>query len=266
MGSHPGTMRAGLRRAAHAWPGIALIAVLLGAWQLAVSGGAVSSGIASPAKSLRALANLFDGGAIFPDLLHTLTSALLGWLVGSALAIALAALIASVGLLWRLAITTVEVLRAIPAIALVPVAILVFGFSLNMEIAVSAYVTLWPVLISTALGLRAARAAYRDVGQVLRLSARDRMLKLALPGAARQLIVGLRLGLSSALALAIVAEMIGNPDGLGAALVRAQQSTRSDQVFALVLLIGMLGAALNAAFLLGLRLAGPGIAHLAGEK
>lgn len=72
--------------------------------------------------------------------------------------------------------------------------------------------------------------------------------KIILPAALPPAIVGLRLALSFALVLAIVAEVAGNPSGLGNAIVAAQQALRPDEMFTYVIAIGVLGVALNAAF------------------
>ena len=71
---------------------------------------------------------------------------------------------------------------------------------------------------------------------------------MVLPAAMPSIVVGLRLALSLSLVLAVVAEMIGNPSGLGNALVSAQQALQPEEMFAYVFAIGLLGVGLNAAF------------------
>jgi ABC-type nitrate/sulfonate/bicarbonate transport system permease component len=83
---------------------------------------------------------------------------------------------------------------------------------------------------------------------MMRLSRMQTIRKIILPAALPLTIVGLRLALSFALVLAIVAEVAGNPSGLGNAIVSAQQALRPDEMFVYVLAIGLLGVALNAAF------------------
>jgi ABC-type nitrate/sulfonate/bicarbonate transport system permease component len=83
---------------------------------------------------------------------------------------------------------------------------------------------------------------------MLRLSRTETIRKIILPAARPLMIVGLRLALSFSLVLAIVAEVAGNPSGLGNAIVSAQQALHPDEMFAYVLAIGALGVALNAAF------------------
>jgi ABC-type nitrate/sulfonate/bicarbonate transport system permease component len=143
---------------------------------------------------------------------------------------------------------SIEVLRAVPPVSLVPVALLVFGFSVRMELVLIVYVSAWPVLVNTIDGVRGVRSELLDVARMLRLSRATTVRRIVVPAAMPSIVVGLRLALSLSLVLAVVAEMLGNPRGLGNALVRAQQALQPAQMFAYVLAIGVLGVALNGAF------------------
>lgn len=94
------------------------------------------------------------------------------------------------------------------------------------------------------------------------MSQMERIRKLALPTAAPKILVALRLSLSGAFALAIVAEIVGDPAGVGYALVNAQQQVRPDIMFAYIALIGAAGLVLNALITLAFRRLAPGF-HLA---
>jgi ABC-type nitrate/sulfonate/bicarbonate transport system permease component len=247
------------------WPGAVLVLVLCLAWQLAVTGNLLPVGVSSPVSTVAALIRL-AGGPLWSPLFHTLSVALSGWLIGSAIGVAIAVLVVAVPPIWDITIAFVDLFRAIPAVAFVPVAILVFGFSLKMEVVVSSYVALWPVAICAALGLRDSRIQYREVGDVLKLPLVTRLRSLTLPGAARQLVIGLRLALGGALSLAVIAEMIGDPQGLGYVMISAQQAQRSDEVFAYVLVVGLLGVVLNGLLVVIVRLMGAGMARTAGEQ
>jgi ABC-type nitrate/sulfonate/bicarbonate transport system permease component len=117
-----------------------------------------------------------------------------------------------------------------------------------MELLIIVFVAAWPVLVNTIDGVRGVRAELLDVARTLRLSRVTRIKKVLVPSAMPSIVVGLRLAMSLSLVLAVVGEMIGNPAGLGNALVRAQQALQPAQMFAYVLTIGLLGVALNAAF------------------
>ena len=172
---------------------------------------------------------------------------LIGWLLASALGIGLGLLLGLSQTAWRWSMASIEVMRAIPPVSLVPVALLVFGFSIRMELMIILFVSAWPVLVNTIDGVRGVRAELVDVARMLRMSRVRRITKIMLPAAVPSIIVGLRLALSLSLVLAVVAEMIGNPNGLGNALVSAQQALQPEQMFAYVFVIGLLGVGLNAA-------------------
>jgi len=105
---------------------------------------------------------------------------------------------------------------------------------------------LWPVLINTMGAVLGVHARLFEAGRTFRLSQGEILRKIMLParcGRARRREAGMTL----ALVLAIVAEMVGNPAGLGYAVVREQQAMRPELVFAYVVVIGALGVILNAA-------------------
>jgi ABC-type nitrate/sulfonate/bicarbonate transport system permease component len=149
----------------------------------------------------------------------------------------------------RYAMASVEVLRPMPGIAFVPVALLLFGFSLQTELVVIVLPALWPVLINTMGGVMGVHARLFEVGATFRLSRAAIIRRILLPAALPAILVGLRLSLTLALVLAVVAEMVGNPAGLGYAVVRDQQALQPNLMFANVLVIGILGIGLNAALL-----------------
>ncbi len=171
---------------------------------------------------------------------------LLGWLLASVLGAGLGVVLGLSNTAWRYSMASIEVMRAIPPVTLVPVALLVFGFSVRMELTIILFVSAWPVLVNTIDGVRGVRSELLDVARMLRLAPAVRIRKIVLPAALPSIVVGLRLALSLSLVLAVVAEMIGNPSGLGNALVRSSQSLRPEEMFAYVFAIGLLGVALNA--------------------
>jgi ABC-type nitrate/sulfonate/bicarbonate transport system permease component len=84
-----------------------------------------------------------------------------------------------------------------------------------------------------------------DVARTFGLSPLRTILEIQLPSAFPAILVGARLAMTTALVLAVIAEMIGNPDGLGYALVFTQQALQPAQMWAYIVVIGLLGVALN---------------------
>jgi len=242
-------------------PGLATMGALVAVWEGLVRSGAVDfEFLPAPSGIADALWTIASSGELLPEVVHTLRAAVVGWALAGLLGIALGLWLGLSDTAWRYSMASIEVLRAIPPISLVPVALLVFGFSLKMELTLIVYVGAWTVLVNTIDGVRGVRAELVDVARMLRMPKLTRIRKVIVPAAMPSIMVGLRLALSLSLVLAIVAEMIGNPRGLGNALVRAQQALQPEQMFAYVVTIGMLGIALNAALRVASAWAFPGLA------
>lgn len=185
-------------------------------------------------------------GELIGRFIHTVGVTMLGWVIASLVGVGLGLLLGLSRTAYRFSITSFEVTRAIPPITFVPAALLIFGFSLRMELVLVIYGGIWPVLINTIGGVRSVAPELRDVGTMLRLSTAETIRKLVVPAALPSIVVGLRLGLSLCLVLAIVAEMVGNPAGLGDGLIRARQALQPARMFVYVISAGLLGVALNA--------------------
>lgn len=228
--------------------GLVTMAAMVGVWELVIRSGIVDFEFLPPPSGIaHALGSLVASGTLLTDLIHTLRSTLVGWLMASVLGIALGLWLGIADTAWRYSMASIEITRAIPPVSLVPVALLVFGFSLRMELVLIVYAGAWTVLVNTIDGARSVRSELLDVGRMLRMSRLTMIQKLILPSAMPSIVVGLRLALSLSLVLAVVAEMLGNPSGLGNAVVRAQQALQPEQMFAYVVTIGILGVTLNAA-------------------
>jgi ABC-type nitrate/sulfonate/bicarbonate transport system permease component len=248
-------------------PGLAFLVVLGGLWELLIDEKAVTyKFLPSPSAIARSADRLARSGDLGKNVGHTLVVTLIGWLIAGAIGISLGVLLASSRRLWGFSMATVEVLRSLPAVSFIPVAILIFGFSIKMELVVIVFISQWPVLINTIDGVRSVTPTHRDLARVMRLSRLDRFRKIVLPSAAPFIVVGLQLSLGLALALAIVAEMLGNPVGIGYALAAQLSELQPANVFAYVVLTGLLGVLLNAAFLGLVNLAFPGIRSILKER
>jgi ABC-type nitrate/sulfonate/bicarbonate transport system permease component len=230
------------------WPGLATIALALALWEIALRAGlAQYQNLPAPSAIARGLVEIAGGGQLYADTLHTLWSVLVGWVLAVAAGVVLGLLLGASRTLRSYCLASIEVLRPMPGIAFAPVALLLFGFSLEMELMVIILPALWPVLVNTMGAVTGVHARLFEVGQTFRLSRAHTLRKIILPAALPGVLVGAQLSMTLALVLAVVAEMVGNPSGLGYAVVREQQAMRPELVFAYVVVIGALGVILNAA-------------------
>ena len=148
---------------------------------------------------------------------------------------------------------TIEAIRPIPSIALLPIALIALGFGYRMEIAIVAFACVWPILILSRAAVREVEPRLMEVSRALRLSPADRVRKIIIPAALPRIFVAFRLAAGIALIVAVTVEIAINPIGLGAAIMTAQQALRPDLMLAYLVWIGLIGYGLNAGLMLAQR-------------
>ena len=237
-------MRGALERLA----GLAVLLGVVALWGEAVARRWVSPVfLPAPAKVWAALARGFASGDLLPKFLGTVTHMLAGWAVASGLGVLLGALIGASPRARAYLAPTLEFLRPLPASAVIPLAIALFGLTPQMAIGVIAFGSIWPVLLSAVQGFASVEPRLREVERALGLSRWQGIVKIALPSALPDILAGLRLGLTVALILSVVCEMIAGLDGLGQWVLLAARAYRSADIFAGVALLGLIGYVANAA-------------------
>ncbi|WP_245331847.1 ABC transporter permease subunit [Bradyrhizobium sp. NAS80.1] len=175
----------------------------------------------------------------------TLASAFAGLLASSAIGLALGITLGMFQIIDRLMEVTIETIRPIPSIALLPIALIALGFGYRMEIAIVTFACVWPILILSRAAVRGIEPRLLEVSRALRLSLGDQVRKIIIPASLPRIFVAFRLSAGIALIVAVSVEIAINPIGLGAAIMTAQQALRPDLMLAYLLWIGVIGYALN---------------------
>jgi ABC-type nitrate/sulfonate/bicarbonate transport system permease component len=139
-------------------------------------------------------------------------------------------------------------LRALPAPALLPFAIVAIGIGASMKIALIAFGAMFPILLNTLDGVRAIDPTVVDTCDVYRLPLSLRLRAVVLPAALPQVFTGLRVGLQVALLLMVVSEMVASTGGIGYLIIQSQQEFTTPKMWAGILLLGILGYLLNVIF------------------
>lgn len=208
-----------------------------------------SDSIAPPSAALRAFAGALTDGSLLQATAFTLGTAALGLLIGAMLGVGLGIALGLSRRAAQLSVVTVEMLRPVPSVALIPLAMLVFGFGMRMEFSVVAFASFWPMLLLTQSAVAQVDERLLEVSRVLGLSPLQRSLKIVLPACLPRLFVALRLGVAVSLVVAVTVEIAANPNGMGYAMMIAQQSLDPALMLAWLGWIGVVGYAVNAAAL-----------------
>ena len=234
--------------------GIVVPVGFLLAWELGMRAARIESdSLALPSQILVAFVEALGDGTILHRTGETLFAALCGLGIGGGLALLFSILLGLVPPFARLMQFSIEVMRPIPPVALIPVAMLIFGFGFSMEITLCAFACFWPVAIYGYTAIANIDPQLLDVGRVLRLSPARRVLKIVLPAALPRYFVAFRLSAAVALIIAVTVEIAINPLGVGFELMKASQSLHPDRMFAMLLWIGTMGWSVNAVLLLAQR-------------
>ncbi|WP_431946079.1 ABC transporter permease [Micromonospora marina] len=178
----------------------------------------------------------------------TMTSWAIGLTVAALAAVALGTVVGMVPLLRRATHTTVEFLRPVPSVALIPLAVLMFGLQMRAALVIIVYAAFWQVFVQVIYGVADVDAVARDTARSFGLTRAERLRYLVLPTALPYLMTGLRLGAAVALILAVTAEMvIGNP-GLGRMIELSRSAGDAAGLYGLVVVTGLLGLLVNVVF------------------
>jgi ABC-type nitrate/sulfonate/bicarbonate transport system permease component len=208
--------------------------------------GLVSADHLPPATDIgRALIGELGEGEFWAALGDTLTAWAIGLAIAVGAGVVAGVLIGSVPLLRALTSSTIEFLRPIPSVALIPIAVLLFGTRIESSLMLVVYAAFWQVLIQVLHGVHDIDPVADQTARSYRLSAWGRVRYLIWPTALPYVMTGVRLAAAVALVLAITAELIIGAPGLGQRIGVAQSSSATALMYALVVVTGILGVVIN---------------------
>ena len=223
-----------------------LLLLALFEWYARRAAALGSDALAPPSAAAKAFVGAAMDGSLWQATGFTLGTAALGLLLGAVLGIALGLVLGLSRRAAQLGSVSIEVLRPVPSVALIPLAMLGFGFGVRMELAIVAFATFWPLLVLVQSAVQQVEPRLLEVSRVLGLSSRERAFKIVLPAIVPRLFVALRLGVAVALVVAVTVEIAANPNGMGYAMMIAQQSFDPALMLAWLGWIGVVGFAVNA--------------------
>ena len=223
--------------------GLWLLLVGLIAWQ--IFGSQNSPYFPLPLDWIRALNALRSSGRLWPALETTLTSFVFGLLASVVIGTVVGIVLGRSAALDRLTSPILEFGRTMPAGALVPVAVLIMGYTASMTLLVVTLTSFWPILLNVRTAAKSISPDRLDTARSLRLSWWDTQTKIFLPSVIPAIQLGTQIAAPVVLIIVLLVEILTQVSGIGREIAVAQATFRSSTVFGLVMLTGLLGLIVN---------------------
>jgi ABC-type nitrate/sulfonate/bicarbonate transport system permease component len=190
------------------------------------------------------------------DLWSAIGKTLLAWLIGMVITVVVGVIVGTAlafnDFAARSAAPVIEILKAIPAIAILPLVILTLGSNLTMKVFLICFAALWPFVIQVIYGVRSMDPVVLDTAKVLGIGGVRRFFTVTVPTASPYLVTGVRIASAQALILAIISEIVGGADGVGRQILLAENTgiDAYPKMYAYILVAGVLGVLLTGTFFL----------------
>ena len=225
---------------------IGVTALMVLGWQLIANySGIPPVFLPGPDRAWNALVSGFTTGDLTQLSKATIERMIYGWVLASLAGIVLGAIIGSSKIAREYVAPMLEMVRPVPVSAFMPVVIAFVGLSGGMVLIVIALGSIWPVLLATVHGVSSVEPRLMEVSRSLRLNRLQTLWKISLPNSQPDILAGMRIGLTVALVLAVIGEMLTSESGLGYHVLVAARSFRSADLFAGVILLGLIGLVSN---------------------
>jgi NitT/TauT family transport system permease protein len=190
------------------------------------------------------LAWIFSG-ELMHDTLGSMYRVVVGFAIGAGLALPLGLAMGSSRIMYAWLNPLMQVLRPIPPIAYIPLAILWFGLGNAPALFLIALGAFFPVLMNTIAGVRQVDGIYIRAARNLGVDRKTMFIRVMLPAAVPYILTGMRIGIGTAFIVVIVSEMIAVNNGLGFRILEAREYFWSDKILAGMISIGLLGLGID---------------------
>lgn len=245
----PDRVRTGRLGAGHVVPllvGAAGSVAAIGVCEVLCRSGVISKQTApAPSQIASTFSGLLGQASFWTAVGDTMKASIAGLFLAAVVAIPAGVLIGRVKLLWRALRPTIEFLRPIPTVALIPLIILLYGNGIEGNILLTAFAAFFSLLVQCIDGARDVDPVALDTLRLFGVSRPRRVLYVFVPSALPHVATGFRIATSVALIVTVTSELIIGTPGLGYSLVLAQNSGDLRAVYALVFATGLLGVGLH---------------------
>jgi ABC-type nitrate/sulfonate/bicarbonate transport system permease component len=224
---------------------LALPAALLVLAEIGARSAGPSDSIAPPTQVATAFAGALIDGSLIAATRDTLASAFAGLAIGATLGLAFGIVLGSFRTLDRLMELALELMRPIPSVAVIPIALVALGFGYRLEIVIVSIACFWPLLILARAAVGGVEPRLIEVARALRLSPFQQTIKIVAPATLPRIFIAFRLAAGISLIVAVTVEIAVNPQGLGYEVMTAGEALRPELMLAYLAWIGVVGFALN---------------------
>jgi ABC-type nitrate/sulfonate/bicarbonate transport system permease component len=229
--------------------GTATTAVVMGILEVVSRAGIVDRHVVPPVSEVGArLVGMVGEMAFWTAMVNSLQAWALGLGLSILVGVPVGLLIGALPWLYEWVRTVIEFFRPIPPVALIPLAVLIYGPTTEMKIFLVVVASLWPILFQTLYGIKDVDRVLAETAQVFRLDWRLRARYVYFPTTLPYLVTGLRISATIALIVTIAAELVSGAAGLGSDIRFAQSAAESTRAWALIVTVGLLGLLINAGF------------------
>ncbi len=225
------------------------LVVPLAAWALLAASGSVNAVfMPSPQKVLARIASWWSEDDLLGDAAISIMRVVAGWALSAVIALPLGLYIGT----WRAVAAVLEPLtdfvRYMPAVAFVPLVMLWVGIDEGAKIAIIFLGTFFQMVLMVAEDVRRVPMAQIEAAQTMGATRMEVLQKVIVPSAKPALLDTLRVTMGCAWTFLVVAELVAANSGLGFSILKAQRFLQTDKIFAGILLIGLIGLAIDQAF------------------
>lgn len=198
-----------------------------------------------PSTWVEQLIQLNTAGTLLPALGATLRSLLISLVLATVIGSVLGILVGASRLLDRALGPTLEFFRATPSSAMVPLGVLLLGYTLTMKASLTVLAAIWPILLNTRAAMREFNPTLLDVAAVFQMSWIRKVRTIIMPSVSTAILLGIRVGAPVAIIVTLLVEILTGVTGIGALLAQSQQEYRSAATFGLLVLIGIVALLFN---------------------
>lgn len=222
--------------------GIAGVLLALVVWQI-LTATKVLDPVAVP-KATSALSTLWTSlgtGHLWTGVGQTMEGTAIGFGLGVVLGIGVGVVIGLSDIAHRSTFLTIEFLKTIPVIAVLPLAVLLFGTTLKMKVLLVTFGVFFPMVIQTSYGVRSIDPVVDATAQTFGITRLHRFFSVTLPSAAPFIATGMRLAAAAALLLDVLAEIVAGGSGVGLQILQGEAGGDIAYTYALIVLVGIIG-------------------------